>query len=110
MSDNYIRICPVCESENAATASRCACGASLMGVDFSVKIPVLDPRPTIVPSAAPTAAPLAILDLGQIECNFADCAQPNPPGTTRCLYCNRLLAGSAADAQPAAGASELHMD
>lgn len=27
-------------------------------------------------------------------CPHADCAQPNPPGLERCLYCNRALSGN----------------
>jgi len=27
----------------------------------------------------------------RLDCPHADCAQPNPPGSTTCAYCNRLL-------------------
>ena len=82
-SDLY-RICPVCERENPAQSMRCFCGASLHLVDFSVKSFVATlPRQT-------TEAPKAVEDL---QCQHSDCLQPNPPGTVRCLYCNRPLVG-----------------
>lgn len=84
----YVRVCPVCERENPPERARCACGAALGSVDFSLK-----PRPADAarapstppnPAAPPAAAAASI-------CPHPDCAQPNPPGRTRCLYCNRPL-------------------
>src|SRR6476661_969618 len=31
-----VRICPVCDAENAPQRARCTCGASLLGIDFSL--------------------------------------------------------------------------
>ncbi|MFZ4699811.1 MAG: protein kinase domain-containing protein, partial [Candidatus Methylumidiphilus sp.] len=132
MSENYIRICPVCDSENAATASRCSCGTSLMGVDFSMKIPVepLAAVPVTVPvptrdlttAGAPASRPVVdredvslilpseVSEGGaQMVCSHSDCAQPNPPGTTRCLYCNRPLTGGPAGADMHNNAVELQL-
>jgi len=36
-----VRICPVCDAQNAPQRARCTCGASLLGVDFS--LPRVDP-------------------------------------------------------------------
>lgn len=136
MSENYIRICPVCESENAATASRCGCGSSLMGVDFSMKIPHERPAPVQVPgpaftsasasahasTAAPAPQPLPAEDDsslilsaevteggGQKVCGHPDCAQPNPPGTARCLYCNRPFSTELTGADGHSSAVELQL-
>lgn len=35
----YVRICPVCDTANPPERARCACGASLAGVDFSLLLP-----------------------------------------------------------------------
>lgn len=153
----YVRVCPVCDTANPPELARCACGASLAGIDFSlVALPAADApaaegsqpagvddtapagqipahvaddaesatRPATtapaidvpaivsaidVPTAAPTAAPaldapaaapapdapaaapaLHAPPAGPV-CPHADCAQPNPPGALRCVYCNRPL-------------------
>jgi hypothetical protein len=84
MTGDYIRICPVCEAENPPDRVRCACGALLSGVDFSLR--------AAMPAAAPTPEPEPVpVDLGPV-CPHADCAMANPPGQERCLYCNRPLA------------------
>ena len=99
--DALVRVCPVCEQENAPQSLRCRCGASLLGVDFSV-------RALTVPAEAPVAAFAALpipLPVDHSEtstlamhavssnvlCPYADCAQANPAGVARCLYCNRPL-------------------
>ena len=89
----YLRICPTCRAENPPDVLRCACGALLAGVDL-VRKPETPPPPAA--AEAVDAPPAAI-----VQCPFADCGQPNPPGTARCLYCNRPLT-PAADAAPAA--------
>ena len=108
MNQSLVRVCPVCERENAAQALRCGCGASLLGVDFSVPRAsnvagatantepetASEPAPTLPPAPAPG-----------VRCPHADCAQPNPPGQARCLYCGRALQPAAAGTQ--AGADEL---
>jgi hypothetical protein len=94
VAQEYVRVCPVCEQENPPEQARCACGASLAGVDFSLK---RAPPPAATPPAEvaePAATAAAAPDV--VVCPHADCAQPNPPGTQRCLYCNRPLDGAAA--------------
>lgn len=88
----YQRICPVCETSNPPDQPLCACGASLASVDFTLKTSPAA-MPEVVPAVAPSAATLV--------CPYGDCAQPNPPGTERCLYCNRPLRETA----PGQGAS-----
>lgn len=85
VTQEYQRICPVCEASNPPDQPLCACGASLASVDFTLKTsPVAMPE---VPAEEPPATMLV--------CPYGDCAQPNPPGTERCLYCNRPLQESA---------------
>jgi hypothetical protein len=77
----YVRVCPVCDTENPPERARCACGASLGGVDFS-----------LARVEASTAPPPAADDTPPgVVCRHADCAQVNPAGTERCVYCNRSL-------------------
>ncbi|MCC7328327.1 MAG: serine/threonine protein kinase [Burkholderiales bacterium] len=129
MAKEYVRICPVCESENPPERARCGCGASLAGVDFSLKhAPVANADASSAPAAATdlaafaVAAPERALPAGEsadantapstpdaapsasIVCPYADCAQPNPPGGQRCVYCNRPLA---APSSAVAGARPL---
>jgi hypothetical protein len=80
----YVRICPVCEQENPPERVRCTCGASLAGVDSAV---TGRPAPAAEP-VAEAAAPSS----DAIICPYPDCAQPNPPGGERCVYCDRPLA------------------
>jgi hypothetical protein len=108
VANEYVRVCPVCERENPPERARCACGASLAGVDFSLKgAPVAATAATTTdappaastapadPPPAPPAPPFAIAaDISApaaVTCPYADCAQPNPPGSERCVYCNRPL-------------------
>lgn len=91
------------------------CGALLTGVDFSVRRPpraeppaatdepAAAPDPAIAaPAATPTAGdaaagapPSAAESTGPAQtatvCPYPDCAQPNPAGSERCVYCNRPL-------------------
>lgn len=94
-----VRVCPVCERDNPPERARCVCGATLAGVDFTLRAgptagaPAVD-APTAI-GAAP--APAAEVPAGAtVTCPHADCAQPNPAGSTRCLYCNRSLDAAAA--------------
>ncbi|MEO8674375.1 MAG: protein kinase, partial [Casimicrobiaceae bacterium] len=72
--------------------ARCGCGASLAGVDFS-----LEPEPVAETAVAATAiVPAAIATVAEIPpatviCPHDDCAQPNPAGNDRCVYCGRPL-------------------
>ena len=79
----YVRVCPVCDTENPPTLARCACGASLAGVDFSIKR-----TPVSVP---PVEAAVPVEVASTVTCPHPDCAQPNPAGAERCVYCNRPL-------------------
>ncbi len=83
----YVRVCPVCETENPPARARCECGASLAGVDFSLKRP---PAPDTPAAIAEAPAPAPSPEAGTV-CPHPDCAQPNPPGRDRCVYCNRSL-------------------
>ncbi len=95
-ADDYVRVCPVCERENPPGLARCACGAALAGVDFSLR--------RAVPSAAAPAPTAAAMQL----CPHADCRQPNPPGRERCVYCNRPLLPPVADRTAAEVATTAH--
>jgi serine/threonine protein kinase len=129
---DYVRVCPVCDVANPPERARCPCGASLAGIDFSLRAP-----PAVVPASdTPTAAsPLsqsskqaaanaeamtppprdlpsttsgALADNAVpagVACPYGDCAQINPPGRTRCIYCNRALDGAASPGAPSSGAS-----
>lgn len=181
----YVRVCPVCDTANPPELARCACGASLTGIDFSLlapaprtgageaastsvrademsdveasgveaspvearlleasrgeappleapplKVPPVEVPPVEVPPAHPapaaasdamasapsaavsanrdatapprvaaagdattpeSATPVAEDGAAPLICPHADCAQPNPPGALRCVYCNRPL-------------------
>jgi serine/threonine protein kinase len=105
----YVRICPVCEAENPPASARCACGASLAGVDFTLKRAVDDGKiGDVAPASEPAATvmPASAENAPTIVCPFPDCAQPNPPGHARCVYCNRPLA-TQAPASAVAGARPL---
>lgn len=89
MSTDYIRRCPTCDAENAPQVMRCVCGALLAGVDLIGKSPAL----------AETSAPIEVAiakTVADAICSYEDCAQPNPPGSGTCLYCNRPIASSTA--------------
>lgn len=98
MANEYVRVCPVCERENPPERARCACGASLAGVDFTLKVapkPIPEApadaapaAPSPEPSAEAAAQPQAATP---VACPYPDCAQENPPGSERCVYCNRPL-------------------
>jgi len=114
---DLVKVCPTCGAENAPTAVRCGCGAFLIGVDLveraaAVATAVLEP-PTSSSDAA-VGMPEAKTDAGATPptasaaqvCTHADCGQPNPPGMTVCVYCNRPLMSVAAAPGPAAAARE----
>lgn len=89
MATEQIRRCPTCGQENPPEILRCTCGALLVGVDLMAPGTPLTETPT--PPLTPTASENA--SAGPL-CPHADCGQPNPPGTTRCLYCDRPLDAS----------------
>lgn len=83
----YIRVCPVCGAESAPDAAQCAgCGTLLLGVDLTLRQAAPAEPATPEPEAA--AAP-------QVRCPHDDCGAMNAPGSERCLYCDRPLAGAA---------------
>ncbi len=84
MSSEHIRLCPGCGTENNPAALRCQCGLLLAGVDITIKNDKITQYKQVVTESAPTSA--------QLICPHTDCGQPNPPGSTTCLYCNRPLA------------------
>jgi serine/threonine protein kinase len=88
-----VRVCPVCDTENPPQRPRCSCGASLLGVDFSLPRAAVAPPPAAPVAESPPAPQPRI-------CPYPDCAQPNAPDATRCAYCNRPLdAGASARAE-----------
>lgn len=80
----YVRICPVCETAAAPDAVQCdGCGTLLFGVDLSLKPDEAAAAPVVTPVAPPATESL--------RCPHADCGADNPPGSARCLYCDRPL-------------------
>jgi len=61
---------------------RCVCGTLLAGVDLSAESPA-EPG-TVQPHTT-----------DGLICPYPDCAQPNPPGSTHCRYCDRPMAAAA---------------
>lgn len=102
MNPAYIRLCPVCETENPADASVCVCGASLSGVDFSLRA---QQKAAPAVEAQPEALPAALF-----PCPHSDCGQANPAGEARCLYCNRPLPVASANLRDWLGASPRKHD
>ena len=82
MAVDFIRRCPSCDTENPADSMRCVCGAMLLGVDISPKLPAAVAQPgNLVERPAG----------GMQQCPYADCRQANPPGVSHCVYCARAL-------------------
>ncbi|MBI1891948.1 MAG: protein kinase [Burkholderiales bacterium] len=88
MSADYVRRCPTCGAENAPSIMRCVCGALLAGVDLILKQAASPEQASVTQEALPEA--------DTVLCPFEDCGQPNPAGSTNCLYCNRPLNDGAA--------------
>ncbi len=101
MGADLVRVCPTCGTRNPPDKLRCDCGALLFGVDLvrpeDLQAPVTEPA--VAPAATPTAE--APPQAAPVRCPYADCGQRNPPGGTRCLYCNRLLSADAPAPAPA---------
>ena len=56
MPPDHVRVCPVCERENPPQRTRCACGALLTGIDFSMpRPPPAEPRAADAGEPAPAA-------------------------------------------------------
>lgn len=81
-----IRICPLCGKQNAVEETFCTCGTLLADVDFTHPDSLVAPTVPTAPLSvlSPTAA-----ELVGLICPHSDCAQPNPAGSTRCVYCDR---------------------
>lgn len=105
MNQPYIRICPVCGAHNPLENASCSCGASLASVDFTLASSPSEPPETI--ATRDIAVVIETPPAGVTVCPHADCAQPNPPGLERCLYCNRPLHEQAAS-QPKQTAGMRH--
>jgi len=83
---DFVRICPGCGAKHPPSTLRCTCGTLLVGVDLIREITHQEPEPH----------PFRITEPPQTDtilCPYTDCAQPNPAGSTVCLYCNRPLSG-----------------
>lgn len=89
MSADYVRLCPTCGAQNAPDILRCACGALLVGIDLSARA-ALETAAQDLPVETTSTAAISENVEGSL-CPHADCAQPNPPGSTRCVYCDRPL-------------------
>jgi serine/threonine protein kinase len=87
LSSEQIRLCPTCGQESPPEVLRCGCGALLVGIDLTAPGKPQEEAAPATPTADEnaSAAPL---------CPHADCGQPNPAGSTRCLYCDRPLDSS----------------
>ena len=81
LNEEYFRRCPVCGTEAPPDATQCTgCGTLLLGVDLSL-------RQASPPQEAPPQTSVA----EKLRCPHADCGAENPPGSERCLYCDRPL-------------------
>ncbi|MBS1170550.1 MAG: hypothetical protein H6R01_1468 [Burkholderiaceae bacterium] len=98
MSADYIRRCPTCGTENAPDVKRCACGALLVAVDLVLKQAVVEPASIALEKDAPQ--PGQEKPAEPIVCPHPDCAQPNPPQSQNCVYCDRPLKTEAALTPP----------
>ncbi|MEO7107373.1 MAG: hypothetical protein ABIZ09_13450, partial [Rhodoferax sp.] len=70
--DAMVRVCPVCEQENAPQSLRCSCGASLLGVDFSIRKSLVSAPEEHFTQTTPKALTIST----DVLCPYADCAQP----------------------------------
>ena len=83
--NDLVRICPLCGKHNKPDETFCACGTLLSDVDFT-HLGAKPPETKREEAAPPPPAKALVI------CPHADCAQPNPPGSQRCVYCNRPIA------------------
>lgn len=81
---NLVRICPLCGKHNKPDETFCACGTLLADVDFTH----LGTKP-LAASQEEAVSPQPAKPL--VICPHADCAQPNSPGSKRCVYCDRVI-------------------
>ena len=121
MAVELVRVCPACGAHHSPDRLRCSCGAWLFGVDLTRPVMVLaedaeraEPVEVSEPMEAARLAAHAppMLDTpgssntsgasaadeqtaGPARCPYEDCAQDNPAGSLRCLYCNRPMQAAA---------------
>lgn len=89
-----VKRCPACGTESPPAALRCACGTLLAGVDLTPPVaggPVDQADIPTVAAPDATDGPAAGGAPTTVICTHADCAQPNPAGTVRCIYCDRPI-------------------
>ena len=87
--NNLVRICPICGKHNLPDESFCVCGTLLADVDFTH----IGAKPSVPGQPEPATEPVS-----ENLCPHPDCAQPNPHGLSRCVYCNRELTQPAQNA------------
>ena len=102
MPPDHVRVCPVCERENPPQRTRCACGALLTGIDFSMRRP-----PPAEPRAADAGEPVAASEsAAAVRAADVDAtaAIPAPEADTRAAEPVAEAAADAAPPEPAAPA------
>ncbi|MDR2688996.1 MAG: serine/threonine protein kinase [Azoarcus sp.] len=102
-----VRVCPVCDTENPPERLHClVCTSLLVDTDLRVR-ETAEPVAPAPPAPPAPSAPLAPHDApapsaspaphdAPLICTAPDCGQSNPPGTTRCLYCDTPLVAAPA--------------
>ncbi|MDR3158959.1 MAG: protein kinase [Zoogloeaceae bacterium] len=113
----YVRICPVCDTENPAERAACLrCSSPLSDVDFSLSPamrradaagkPAPDAAaedsetPEVSPGVLPAQTKALPVSGEGVRCPDPECGQMNPLGSQRCQYCNTPLPAAAPDAAP----------
>ncbi|MDR0737083.1 MAG: protein kinase [Zoogloeaceae bacterium] len=118
----YVRICPVCDTENPVERTVCLrCSSLLSDVDFSLSpTRAGEPAPGTAPDKAPDKTqdetqgkaleiPAAISSAqtrtpsasGEgVRCPDPECGQMNPPESRRCRYCNTPLPAAVPSLSP----------
>jgi hypothetical protein len=89
-----VKRCPACGTESPPAALRCACGTLLASVDLTPPAGAAPVDQSDIPTVAAPDGPAPTAAAGAattVVCAHADCAQPNPAGTVRCVYCDRPL-------------------
>ncbi|MDR1349661.1 MAG: protein kinase [Zoogloeaceae bacterium] len=97
----YVRVCPVCDTENPVERAACLrCASLLSGVDFSLastpsEAVAPEPAPPQPPENPPDILPARIgalpVSAAEARCPDPECGQLNPSGSARCRYCNTPL-------------------
>ena len=97
----YVRICPVCDTENPVERATCRhCASLLSDVDFSLSSTRTgetagEPAPAKAPAeksgVLPARTETPSVPAEGMSCPDPECGQMNPPGSRRCQYCNTPL-------------------